>query len=130
MKGISPLWVAVFAPHGPAPLHSITPVFSLAVFSSLPAPAEQLQLFKLQLPHPSDPCKGNVYTAVFQGDGGMWSSFLSSFLADLATSICLGESKGGTEACTELVWSEEKLEGTQPTTSARCFSLFPQSLCL
>lgn len=114
----------------PAPLHSIVPVFSLAVFSSSPAPPEQLQLFKLQLLHPSDPCKGNVYTAIFQRDGGMWSSSLSSFLAGLATSICIGKSKGNTEVCTEPVWSEEKHEGTQPTISARCFSLFPPSLCL
>lgn len=44
----------------------------------------------------------------------MWPSFLSSFLAGLATSICSGESKGNTEVCTDLVWSEEKHEGTSP----------------
>ena len=38
----------------------------------------------------------------------MWPSFLSSFLAGLATSICSEESKGKTEACTDLVWSEKK----------------------
>lgn len=116
----------------PPPRCTVSRLFSasLCFLSSSPAPLEQLQLFKLQLLHPSDPCKGNVYTAVFQGDGGMWSSFLSGFLAGLATSICVGKSKGNTEACAELVWSEEKHEGTQPATSAHCVSLFPQSLCL
>lgn len=38
----------------------------------------------------------------------MWPSFLCSFLAGLATSICSGESKGNTEECTDLVWSKEK----------------------
>lgn len=44
----------------------------------------------------------------------MWPSFLSSFLAGLTTSICSGESKGNTEACTALVWSEEKHERISP----------------
>lgn len=71
VKGIS-----LFAPHSPAPVHNILLVFSLAVFSSLPAPTEQLQLLKLQLLHPSDPCKGNVYTAIFQG----WWDVLQLFV--------------------------------------------------
>lgn len=63
----------------PAPVHNIMSVFSLAVFSSLPDPTEQLQLFKLQLLHPSDPCKGNVYTAIFQGVVGCGPAFCPAF---------------------------------------------------
>lgn len=88
MQGISLRWVSVFAHHSPRPEHNIAPVFGLAVFPSPPAPTEQLQLFKLHFLLPSDPCKGNACTAVFQGDGGMGSSFLFGFLAGLATSIC------------------------------------------
>lgn len=58
------------------------------------------------------PLRGDVYATRFQGVGGMWPSFLSSFLAGLATPICSGEGKGNTEACTDLVWSEGKHERT------------------
>ena len=60
----------------------------------------------------------------------MWPSFLSSFLAGLAISICSGESLRQHRVVHGSGLEQGRTRGDQSTFSACCVSLFPQTLCL
>lgn len=67
------------------------------------------------------PLRGDVYAARFQGVGGMWPSFLSSFLAGLATPICSGEAKATRRRAQ--IWSGVR-ENTRGSAYVLCLLFF------